>query len=133
MQEPQPQYRIKRGDNAKGFDINVGRVDLDTEFESMDQLGPNARQALRDSPIKWLAYAIVKQIAEAEEEIRAKLPEDQRENFSLDLQHPDLDRNIARGIMLQSMQTLLKDRSNEDAAAGIVPLRSKRLRRRVYR
>ena len=128
---------IKRGDNFKGFAMRVGIVHTASELEAFDTLGPSARQALRDSPIKWLATAIVLQIREAEEQYRQKLPEHMREGFYLDLQNPDLDRNIARGLMQQSVQQLLKDRSPEDAELGIKPLRrrdeSSQVRRANYR
>lgn len=117
---------LKRGDNCKGFDTRMGAVNGLDELEAFDALGPNARQAIRDAPVKWLATAIVIQIKEAE-----------KQYGPMDLQNPDLDRNIARGIMLQSMQLLMKDRSFEDAELGIKPLRRRRepaqIRRANYR
>lgn len=125
--------KYKRGDNAKGFGIQIGEAASIDELEAFDLLGPMTRQALRDSPIKWLAIAIVQQIQEAEEAIKAKLPEWQRPLFSLDLQDPALDRNIAAGIVDQSKAAISQDRSREDAELGVRPLRPRRIVRRMYR
>jgi len=120
---------MKRGDNFKGFDAPVMALNGEQELEAFDKLGPCTRQAMRDSPIKWSAAAIIIQIEHEQERVRALLPEFQRVLFKIDLKDPDLDRNIARGIMLQAMQILMRDRSREDAELGIRPLRARRTRR----
>ena len=119
-----------RGDTNNGFKETVRnvRVTAVDEFDAFDQLGPCTRQALRDSPLPWLAVAIVSQLRDEEYRLRQSNPD-----FYLDLGNPDLDRNIARGLMMQSMQVMLRDRSREDAELGIKPLRPRRTLRADYR
>jgi hypothetical protein len=125
---------MKRGTN-NGFRETVltARVSGAEEYEAYDQLGPCTRQMLRDSPLPWLAFAIVKQLRDEEDRIRQSLPEWQRDSFHIDLKDPQLDRNIARGIMTQSMQVMQRDRSEEDARLGMQPLRLRRTLRADYR
>jgi hypothetical protein len=128
-------HKVKRGDNNKGFYLPHGVAITPTqeELDAFDQLGPIARQAMRDSPIKWSAAAILQQVRDEEARIRATLPDGQKELFiGFDLQNPDFDRNIARGVAMQSIQIVAQDRSKEDALASIVPLRPRKLRR-AYR
>ena len=113
--------------------VRTFQVSAEVEFAAFDQLGPLTRQTLRDSPLPWLAYAIVKQIRDEEARLMAQMPEWQRSNFHLDLKNPQLDRNIANGILQQSAQVLLRDRSPEDTKLGMQPLRPRRTVRSDYR
>lgn len=119
-----------RGDTNNGFKETVRnvRVTAVDEFDAFDQLGPCTREALRDSPLPWLAIAIVKQLQHEEARLRLINPD-----FYLDLKNPDLDRNIARGLTMQSLQVMLRDRSREDAELGIKPLRPRRTVRADWR
>lgn len=113
--------------------VLTARVSSADEYEAYDQLGPCTRQVLRDSPLPWLAFAIVKQIRDEEDRIRKNLPEWQRDSFHIDMKDPRLDRNIAAGIMGQSMKVMQRDRSEEDARLGMQPLRPRRTLRADYR
>lgn len=123
----------KRGDNAGNHKGIVGRVDAIFEMECFEQLGPMARQAIVESPLKVLAAPIVIDIRKFEEELREKKKDPE---LVLDLQSPRLDASVANGIRSDSLRVVCIDRNEQDARDGmrpLRPLRPARHGRRIYR
>ena len=114
-----------RSTNDGGHAIELAVHSPDEEMAALDALGPVTRQAIYDSPIRYSALPILKQVLDFEEEQRQKLPEHLRAAFRIDPKDPRLDLNIARDLREDSLKTILKDRSAEDANAGVIPLRAR--------
>lgn len=118
---------LKRGDNIGNAKARVALVPLQTEMEAVDKLGPRARFAIVNNPLKFTAAQLVADIEAAAAE-RGQV---------WDLQNPRLDRMIAEGIVKDTLMTLLRDRSEIDARSGLNPLKPKpgtvRQGRRIYR
>ena len=110
--------------NDGGHVIRMFTAPKGDEMEALDTLGPLTRAMIHESPIRFSAAAILKQFRDFEEKQRAKFPERVRDRFHLDPQDPRLDRMIAEQLPEQSLETIRKDRSEEDAQAGIRPLRA---------
>lgn len=115
-----------RGDltNDGGHVIRMFESPNGDEMEALDTLGPLTRAMIYDSPIRFSAAAILKQFRDFEEKQRAKFPEHVRHRFHLDPADPRLDQMIAEQLPGQSLETIRKDRSEEEAQAGVKPLRA---------
>jgi hypothetical protein len=92
------------------------------EMNALDQLGPLARQVIYDSPIRYSAGAVLKQLRDYEESERQKLPPEIRHLVHLNPRDPKIDAAIAKGLVDDSIKTMLKDRSEQDAMLGVKPL-----------
>ena len=97
---------------------------ISDEMNALDQLGPLTRQAIYDSPIRYSAGAVLKQIRDYEEQQRKLVPEMFRSRFCIDPRHQDIDRAVADGLVKNSVEIVLRDRSEVDAMLGVKPLRS---------
>jgi hypothetical protein len=117
----------KRGDNVGSSAAIIGRVDSRFEMECYEQLGPLSRQAINEAPLKILAAPIVIDIKKFFEE----------KKIDFDLHAQKLDASIAKGIRGDTLRTILKDRTEQDALLGMKPLRgapgAARKGRRIYR
>lgn len=120
----------RRGDNVGNHKGPLGVVDAVFEMECFEELGPISRLAIIESPLKVLAAPIVLDIYKFEEEKRKTNPE-----FYLNLQDPRLDAAVAKGIRSDSLRVVLADRTEEEAKAGMIPLRPRRVLqgRKIYR
>lgn len=92
------------------------------EMDALDQLGPMARQVIYDAPIRYSAGAVLKQLRDYEESERQKMPPEIRHLVRLDPRDPRIDAAIAKGLVEDSIKTILKDRSEQDAKSGVMPL-----------
>ena len=81
--------------NDGGHVIKVFMGTTADEMNALEQLGPIARKAIYDSPIRYAASAVLEQLREYEKELQEKAPP----NFvvRLDPKDPRLDAAIAHG------------------------------------
>ena len=96
---------VKRGHNGVGPG-KVGAVPQAAETAAFDKLGPKTCAAIRDAPIKYLAFPLVS---------------DCRRN-GCDPQHPKVDEYIARAIEADCRARLSEDREPADVELGMRPL-----------
>lgn len=96
------------------------------EMAALEQLGPLTRRAIYESPVRYCASGILKQIEGAEEAERKKYPEHMRHMVRFDPKNPQLDQHLAHGLIIESAKTLRKDRDEVDAILGIKPIVPKR-------
>jgi hypothetical protein len=118
---------VKRGDNSRENFGVVAAVNSAFEMECFEKLGPRTRAAISTAPIKILAAPIVRDIEKAGEE----------RNVVYDFTNPRLDASIADGVRRKTYELLSLERSEEEALAGMSPLRpragSVRRGKRIYR
>lgn len=112
---------IKRGDNAKGFAVNIVAVSIGDEMAALENLGRATRQAILDCPIKYSAASVLKEVERQEKELKIRMGP----HVQLDPKLPDLDRFLAREVMRQSIVIVAQDRSQQDALDSVRPLRGK--------
>jgi hypothetical protein len=98
---------VKRGDNTGSFKVLQATTPVEEEMAALEKLGRNSRQSLYDAPMKISALSILNDIVSA----------------GYDPKDPDIDRFVSRGIMVESMRVIMRDRSKEDAELGVRPLR----------
>lgn len=112
----------KRRSNDCGAPAGVPRavVSFADEMMAFEQLGPRARRALDEAPIKILAAPVVAQVRALE---AAK-------GQAFDMQDPELDRLLARGIAENALRFIAVDRGPDDVALGMTPMRPRRTLRR---
>lgn len=96
-----------RGQNVGGHQVAHIRTTGVEELEALDQLGRRTRDALHNAPLKISAVGILSQVRQ----------------HNLDPQDPDIDGAVARGIVIESIKTVAKDRSIEDANLSVKPIR----------
>ena len=106
--------------NDGGHVIDIFMGSTADEMAALDQLGPLTRQAIYNSPIRYAATPVLQQVRDYEKELQAKAPP----NFvvRLDPKDPRLDAALAKGLIQRSIEIVMKDRSEQDAKAGVVPL-----------
>jgi hypothetical protein len=93
------------------------------EMAALEQLGPLTRQAIYDSPIRYSAIPILKQIRDYEEEQRNMAPSEMRHLVNVDPKDPRLDVHVALGVRDNSIKIVGQDRSQHDAEISVIPLR----------
>lgn len=120
---------LHRGNNAKTQPGQQGAIPVELELAALDDLGPKTRFAICNAPLGTLAYAVIDQVIkrndkiEAENILRAEQGLTQRPY--IDPKDPRLDEFMAKHILSTNFQLLLKERSIEDAQAGIIPMRGR--------
>ena len=95
---------------------------IEDEMNAFDQLGPITRDVLHNSPIRYSAACLVKQLKDVEAERRLQLPSHVRHLYRIDPRDPKVDTSVANGIKAQNLEVLLRDRSEHDANIGVIPL-----------
>lgn len=125
--------------NDGGHKMGVVIGSLAEEMAALESLGPLTRAAIANSPIRYCAFGILRQIRSTEEQIRNRFPPAAWHRIHLDPKEPNLDLSIAEGLKQDSLMTIRRDRSEEDALLGIKPMiprysvRSLREQRRTAR
>lgn len=99
---------LKRGDNKGSFLVPQAVTPVGEEMDALEALGRNSRHALYDAPMKISALSILRDITAA----------------GYDPKDPDIDRFVSRGIVLESMKVLMRDRPLQDAELGVRPIRA---------
>lgn len=94
---------LKRGDNQGDYKALVVAVAAQDEMNAMEQLGRKTRMALCNAPMKFAAVSILSDLQSA----------------GYDPKDPIIDGFIARGVQVEGLKTLMRDRSPEDANLGI--------------
>lgn len=111
--------------NDGGHIIDVAIHSASEEMAALEQLGPVTRSAIANSPIRYAALPVLKQIKDfCDEQLKMVAPE-MREMYRrgrFNPQNPELDSFIAKGLIEDARKTILKDRSEHDAQIGVVPL-----------
>lgn len=99
------------------------------EMAALEDLGPKTRYALANAPLKILATSIVSQIIDINNKIEAENAEREARELPLrpyvDPKDPALDARLAQGVVSNQFELLHRDRSIDEAMAGVVPLRAK--------
>src|SRR5882762_60609 len=101
--------------NDGGHAVRVALGTVVEDMNALDSLGPLTRRAIHDSPVRYAAPTILKQI----DDFLLKFPEHARERVRLD---PQLDKMIADGLRKDARAVILKDRSEWDAEVSVKPL-----------
>jgi hypothetical protein len=111
-----------RSTNDGGHIVRAAIGTVDDEMAALEQLGPMVRLAIYESPVRWSALAVLKNIEAAEETERRKYPEHIRHLVRLDPLNPELDKHMARGLLIESAKAIRKDRDEADALLGVKPI-----------
>jgi hypothetical protein len=105
------------------------RIPAVLELAALDDLGPKARFALTHAPLATLAYAIVDQVLKRNELIEIENEQRAAEGLPLrpyiDPKDPRLDALFAQQIVADQVGLLARERSIEDARAGVIPMRGR--------
>lgn len=112
---------LKRGNNSSGFATTRIIISLNEELEALEKVGRATRQAILDCPVEFSAITILQEIERQEGVLSAQ----SGQPIKLDPRLPDIDRFIAREIMLKAVAIIAVDRSRQDALDSIRPLRGK--------
>lgn len=91
----------------------------DKEMLAYEFLGPACRKVIDDGPIKISAVKILEQIHALRD----------KNGNEADPRDPRIDHAIAQGIVVNSAQIIMRDRTEQDARDGLKPLRARRTRR----
>lgn len=96
------------------------------EVAAMEDLGPKTRHAIDNAPLKMLATSIVSQVIDINDKIYEENQQRAQQGLPqrryLDPKDPQLDENLARGVISYNLDLLQRDRSIGDAMAGVIPL-----------
>jgi hypothetical protein len=111
-----------RSTNDGGHVVRAAIGTVDDEMAALEQLGPLVRLAIYESPVRWSALAVLTDLRSAEEAERKKYPEQIRPFINFDPLNPELDKSLARGILIESAKTIRKDRDEADALLGVKPI-----------
>lgn len=121
---------LKRGSNTGNHSGVTGNVPAVLDLAALDDLGPSTRSVITSAPIKMLAYPVMMQIMDRNDQI-------EKENEAivaaggthlkpyLDPKDPRLDEVIANGLLRYQLDLLAAEREIEFATAGIIPLRAR--------
>lgn len=94
----------------------------DDEMDALDKLGPLMRRAIYESPIRWSALAVIRQVEDAQERERLRYPAHVRDKIILDPKDPRIDAGMARGLLIESGKIIRMDRDEADALLGVKPI-----------
>lgn len=117
---------MARGSNAQTQPGRQARVPAVLEMAALEDLGPKTRYVICNAPLNILAYAIVDQVVKRNDEIEKE--NERRAAHGLpprpyiDPKDPSVDHFMAKHILNDNLRLLLKERSMEDAQAGVVPM-----------
>lgn len=110
-------------DGGHSVIVLIGPTNL--EMAALEQIGPKARRAIRDAPLRISAQPILQQLKEFEQEQLKRIPPEVRQNYRMNFADPVFDEFVARGIREEARNMLMNDCSEQDANLGVTPLVAK--------
>lgn len=117
---------MRRGSNAAQQPGLQNTIPAVLELAALDDLGPKTRFAITHAPLSVLAYAVVTQVIERNEQIERENEIREAQGLPLrsyvDPKDPQLDALFAQHIVVDQIGLLAKERSIEDARAGVIPM-----------
>lgn len=111
---------MSTNDGGHVIELFIGTIE--DEMAALEALGPLARRAICESPVRISAQPILKQLQEFEKKQLEKITENIRHYYRINFADPQFDGYVARGITEDARKTLLKDCTEQDANTGVVPM-----------